>query len=510
MLLFKHIVWLYSKSRIPQIENYSKRATEIQFRQIDQLLHTAKKTIFGQEYKFSTIKSVETFQNRVPVHDYETIKPYIKQQMTGANNVLWPGRIRFFAKSSGTTADKSKFIPITRDSLKKCHFKGGWDVLGVHLSNNPRTAIFSGKTLTLGGSTQINQLSPKSYFGDLSAILIGNTPSWVNFVREPHPSIALIENFELKVQKIAESTLHKNIVALAGVPSWNLVLIKEILRVSGKERLEDVWPNIELFIHGGVSFLPYQQTYKELITSPKMQYLETYNASEGFFALQNDPNDSSMLLMLDYGIFYEFVPLDQIDRPFPTACTVADVELNKPYAMVISTNGGLWRYMIGDVVEFTSKTPPKIKIVGRTKQYINVFGEELMVHNALTALQQTCTQTGAKVIEFTVAPMFMGSNTKGAHQWLIEFETLPQSIAEFSALLDKNIQSLNSDYEAKRFNDTVLMPLNLIVAQPGLFYQWMKQRGKMGGQNKIPLLSNDRKYMDELLEMNSKLNQNLS
>lgn len=499
---FRSLIGLYARQRKKTLGQFAVNPFQIQQTELLNLIRKAEKTHFGQKFGFNKIKTIENFQQQVPIHTYETIKPWIERQQQGESDVLWPGKIRYFAKSSGTTSDKSKFIPISRESLRKCHFKGGWDVLAVHYLNYPDTGIFSGKTLTLGGSTQINPLSKSSYFGDLSAVLINNTPFWTRWVREPKAEIALIPDFELKVKKIAESTIRKNIVAFAGVPSWNLVLIKEILTIAGKTRLEEVWPNIELFIHGGVSFVPYRETYRELITTPRMKYMETYNASEGFFALQDNPETHDMLLMLDYGVFYEFIPLNQLDNEKPQALTLSEVKLNTPYALLISTNGGLWRYLIGDVIEFTSIVPPKIIISGRTKQYINVFGEELMVHNALEALKKTCAETGTRVREFTVAPVYMGSNNKGAHQWLIEFETPPESVETFRILLDQNLQAINSDYEAKRFNNTVLEPLQLVVAREGLFYEWMKLRGKLGGQNKIPLLSNDRQYIDSLLVMN--------
>jgi hypothetical protein len=502
MSLLHAIVALYGHSRLTDIEWFRKHPVKVQKKVFKQLICKATKTEWGKLHDYATIHSIQDFQSKVPLQDYEDIKPWVERLRHGEEDLLWPGNVEWFAKSSGTTSDKSKFIPVTKEALKDCHFRGGKDVLSMYRKNNPKTKVLKGKTLTLGGSTKINNYRKKSFYGDLSAILINNAPFWTSFARVPKAEFALIEDFEEKIAKIVTSTLSENIVSIAGVPSWNLVLLREVLKQTGKSNLLEVWPNMELFIHGGVSFIPYRTAYQELIPTPAMNYMETYNASEGFFAIQDDPKSHDMLLMLDYGIFYEFIPLDEFGSEIPTVLTVENVQKGIPYALVISTNGGLWRYVIGDVVEFTSLTPHKIIITGRTKQYINAFGEELMVHNALDALNAACEKTGAVIHEFSAAPVFMNNKEQATHQWLIEFEVLPNDLDSFTHVFDNALKSLNSDYEAKRYKDSILKMPEIIVARKNLFFDWMKQRGKLGGQNKVPNLANDRRYMDELIAMN--------
>ncbi len=502
MSLLHAIVALYGHSRLADIEHFRKNPTKTQKKVFLKLISNASQTEWGKLHDYPNIHTINDFQSKVPLQEYEDIKPWVERLRHGEQNLLWPGRVEWFAKSSGTTSDKSKFIPVTKEALKDCHFRGGKDVLSIYRKNNPKTRVLKGKTLTLGGSTKISNYRKKSRYGDLSAILINNAPFWTSFARVPKAEFALIEDFEEKIAKIVASTLGENIVSIVGVPSWNLVLIREVLKQSGKSNLLEVWPNMELFIHGGVSFIPYRSAYNEIIPSPSMNYMETYNASEGFFAIQDDPKSRDMLLMLDYGIFYEFIPLDEFGSKSPTVLTVENVQKGVPYALIISTNGGLWRYIIGDVVEFTSLTPHKIIITGRTKQYINAFGEELMVHNALDALYEACRRTGAVVHEFSAAPVFMSNKEQATHQWLIEFEVLPKDIDSFAHVFDNALKSVNSDYEAKRYKDTVLKMPEIIVARQNLFFDWMKQRGKLGGQNKVPNLANDRRYMDELLSLN--------
>lgn len=498
------VTWLNFK-RIYQIDLFKKFPFDAQQEVLFKLIAQAKNTEFGNKYKFKTIQSIKDYQERVPLSNYDTLKPYIDRLMRGEQNVLWPSDIRWFAKSSGTTSDKSKFIPVSSEALEDCHFRGGKDILAIYTMNFPETEIFSGKGLTLGGSHQINKISNESYYGDLSAILIDNLPFWANFIRTPSQEIALMSEWEEKLNKITEATIEENVTNIAGVPSWTLVLLKYILEKTGAKNILEIWPNLELFTHGGVSFQPYREQFKKIIPKETMNYMETYNASEGFFAVQDYPTRDDMLLMLDYGIFYEFVPVEELDKENPKAYHIDDVELNKNYAIVISTNAGLWRYMIGDTVVFTSKYPHKIKISGRTKHFINVFGEEVIIDNAENALKEACQKTGALIKDYTAAPIFMGTESKGAHQWLIEFEQEPVSIDQFAQILDESLQKVNSDYEAKRYKNITLEPLKLVKAKQNLFYQWLKDKGKIGGQNKVPRLSNSRQYIDELLELNNSL-----
>lgn len=502
MPILNSLISLVNIRRLSQIEDFMSYPGEVQAQQLDRLIKTAKATIVGKEFDFASIKDYETFAQRIPVTDYEGIKPYVERMQKGEKNLTWPGEIKWFAKSSGTTSSKSKFIPVSKESLEDCHFRGGKDVLALYIQNKPESDMFSGKCLTLGGSHQINNFSNDSYYGDLSAILIENLPFWTHFMRTPDQSIALMDEWEAKMNKITETTLNENVTSLAGVPSWFLVLIKHLLKETGKTNLLDIWPNLELFIHGGINFAPYRAQYNELIPSNKMNYLETYNASEGFFAIQDNLNSSAMLLMLDYGIFYEFVPLSELGNPYPKAKTIDNVELGVDYALVITTNGGLWRYMIGDTIRFETTFPHRIVITGRTKHYINAFGEELMIDNAEKALAEACEQTGAVIKDYTAAPIFMGKDSKGAHQWLIEFEKQPNNIEEFKHLLDDNLKKVNSDYEAKRYKDMTLEMLHLVVARENLFIDWLKSKGKLGGQNKVPRLSNSRQFIEELMHIN--------
>ena len=430
-----------------------------------------------------------------------TLSDYFKGKRTCSGQ----GMSRWFAKSSGTTNDKSKFIPVSKQSLESIHFRGIKDVFALYLKDNPDSRVLSGKSLTLGGSHQINNLNNKSYYGDLSAILIENTPFWSDFYRTPSVDVALIGEFEEKVERIIEESLHENVTSLAGVPSWLLVLLKKILEHTGKSNILEVWPEMEVFIHGGIKFEPYREQYQKLIPSEGMNFMETYNASEGFFAIQDDPECDDMLLMLDYGIYYEFIPMENFYDENPPALSLSEVELGKNYAMVISTNGGLWRYIIGDTVKFTNRKPYKIKITGRTKQFINAFGEELIVDNAEEALKLATERTNSVILEYSAGPVFMGEDKKGAHQWIIEFEKEPADPELFVSVLDHGLKTLNSDYEAKRHKNLTLERPDLVIARKGLFYTWMKERGKAGGQNKIPRLANERKYLEELLLLQKRM-----
>lgn len=464
------------------------------------LVDQAARTTWGVQFGFDSIATIEDFQKRVPVSTYEDLIPYINRLRDGEQNLLWPTEIKWFAKSSGTTSDKSKFIPVSNEALEDCHFRGGKDVIAIYTRERPENGILKGKALTLGGSAKVNKFSNQSYYGDLSAVIIENLPFWAQFIRTPAAEIALIPDFEEKLEKITRHTVGENVTSIAGVPSWNLVLLRKVLEYTGKTNILEVWPNLELFTHGGISFTPYREQFRRLIPSEKMNYLETYNASEGFFGIQDDLERDDMLLMLDLGVFYEFIPVDRLHEPDPPAFTIRDVQEGVNYAIIITTNAGLWRYMIGDTIVFTSLFPHKIKISGRTKYFINAFGEEVILDNAEKALMEACRQTGAAVKDYTAGPVFMGDQSKGSHEWMIEFDILPDNLDNFSRILDRTLCEINSDYEAKRFKNITLMEPRIRLLTPGTFYNWMQKRGKLGGQNKIPRLSNDRKYLDELTE----------
>jgi hypothetical protein len=502
MPILSSIVGLFNAKRLSQIDLFRKAPMEVQESTFFSLIEQAQGTEWGKNHDYSSIRNIHNFQKRVPVQGYEGFEPFIQRLRQGEKDLLWPGVTKWFAKSSGTTSSKSKFIPVTKDALESCHFKGGKDVLALYNDNYPNNEVFTGKTLTLGGSHQINNFSNDSYYGDLSAILIENLPFWTQFLKTPGPDVALLEEWEEKLEKITEVTTQENVTSLAGVPSWFLVLIKYILNTTGKKNLLEVWPNLELFIHGGINFVPYRQQYRELIPTDQMHYMETYNASEGFFGIQDDPASSSLLLMLDYGVFYEFMPLGELGKAYPKTLVLEEVELNKDYAIIISTNGGLWRYLIGDTVRFTGRYPFKFIISGRTRHFINAFGEEVIIDNATNALDVACRATGAVIREYSAGPLYMSAGSKGAHQWIIEFETSPDSVETFRDVLDKALQDVNSDYEAKRYKSITLDPPDVVVARDGLFFDWMKSRNKVGGQNKVPRLSNNRIYLDDLLKMN--------
>lgn len=488
--------------RLKQIDLYTDQAGEIQHRVLRRLVDQASQTEWGQKYDYASIRNYEDFKNRLPIQTYEEVKPYVERLRAGEQNLLWPSEIRWFAKSSGTTNDKSKFLPVSKEALEDTHYRGGKDAAALYFRMNPDSHFFSGKGLILGGSYTPNLSSSHALVGDLSAILIQNVSPLINFVRVPSKKIALMSEWETKIEAITESTLSTNVTSLSGVPSWMLVLIKQILKKTGKQTLEEVWPNLEVFFHGGVAFTPYREQYKQVIQSSKMHYVETYNASEGYFGTQSDFSDPAMLLMIDYGIFYEFIPLEEVGTANPKAYCLEEVELNKNYAMVISTSSGLWRYMIGDTVKFTSKNPYKFIITGRTKHFINAFGEELIVDNAEKGLATACAATGAQVSEYSAAPVFMDEHAKCRHQWLIEFAKMPDSLGNFAAILDATLKEINSDYEAKRWKNIALQPLEIIVARPKLFHDWLAEKGKLGGQHKIPRLSNTREYIETMLVLN--------
>ncbi len=498
MPLIPSIVRWFNTRRLNQIELFKKYPAEIQQETLFNILKPAERTEWGRKYDYKSITSVKEYQARVPVHTYEELLPYIERLQRGEKDLLWPGGIKWFAKSSGTTSTKSKFIPMTRESLEECHYRGAKDVLAIYTRNNPETRIFTGKSLTLGGSHAVSQLNAGSLYGDLSAILIENAPSWVEIIRTPKQKIALIEDFEEKLKMITRTTVNENVTSLTGVPSWFLTLIKHILASTGKTSLTEVWPNLEAFFHGGISFTPYRKIYDQLIPGDQMHYMETYNASEGFFGIQDDPARCDMLLMLDYGIFYEFIPADLLNTGSPPVFTAGEVKTGINYAIVISTNGGLWRYMIGDTIVFTSKDPYRFYISGRTKNYINAFGEEVIVDNADKALESACKGTGAIILEYTAGPVFMDSASRGSHEWLIEFEKEPSDINRFTDLLDETLKSINSDYEAKRFKDINLVKPVVRSVPEGTFSNWLKSKNKLGGQNKVPRLTNNRDIIEEI------------
>jgi hypothetical protein len=497
MIIINSIVSWFIKKRIHQIDLFRKYPIEVQNEWFEKLISSAKNTEWGLQYDYQSIETIRQFKERVPVQDYENLKHYVERIKKGEQNLLWPSEIKWFAKSSGTTNDKSKFIPISSESLEECHYKGGTDMLSIYYNNFPDSKVFSGKSLMMGGSQRINELNEEQSYGDLSAIIMHNMPAWAQFFRSPDLSVALMENWDQKLEKMAEITSKENITNIAGVPSWTLVLAKKILEKTGKKNLLEVWPNLELFMHGGVSFTPYREQFKQLIPSDNMHYLETYNASEGFFGIEDIPGSGDLLLMLDYGIFYEFMPLSELGKEFPKTLQLDEVELNTPYALVISTNGGLWRYIIGDAIKFTHLYPFRIRITGRTKHFINAFGEELMIENADKAIAEACKQTNASINDYTAAPIYMTEGS-GGHEWLIEFEKEPDSLEIFKNILDSELKRINSDYEAKRYNNYILKEPLIISAPKNTFKNWLKHKGKLGGQNKVPRLSNNREYIDDL------------
>lgn len=492
----------FFSARQKEIERHAKHADLTQKQVLQHLLERAKDTEYGRNHLFGSTKTYDDFAKNVPVNTYEELKGDIDRMRHGEENVLWPGQVKWYAKSSGTTNDKSKFIPVSNEGLNRIHYQGGKDTVALYLRNNPDSRMFDGKGLILGGSHSPNYNLHNSLVGDLSAILIENINPLANLVRVPKKSTALLQDFEVKRDRIAHETLNQNVTNLSGVPSWMLSVLVRVMELSGKKHLEEVWPNLEVFFHGGIAFTPYRPQYEQLITSPNMHYMETYNASEGFFGIQSDPGDASMLLMTDYDVFYEFIPMDEYGTEHPTVLPLEAVELDKNYAVLISTSCGLWRYMIGDTVKFTSRQPYKFIITGRTKYFINAFGEELIMDNAEKGLAYACEQTGAEIKEYTAAPVYMDSKAKCRHQWLIEFVKAPNDLKKFANILDKRLQELNSDYEAKRFHDITLQHLEIVVARPNLFNDWLKMKGKLGGQHKIPRLSNSRKVIEELLELN--------
>lgn len=489
--------WVLSK-RLHQIDLFRKYPHEVQNEWFHKLVAAGRETEYGKKHQFKSVKSVHDFRKAVPINDYETLKEYILRVKHGEQNLLWNTEIKWFAKSSGTTSDKSKFIPVSKESLEECHYKGGKDLLSIYLNHNPDSKMFTGKGLVIGGSSEVNQFSKNSYYGDLSSIIIKNLPFWAEYIRTPSLDITLMPNWEEKLEKIAQAGAKEDVTSIAGVPSWNLTVINRILEITGAKNMLEVWPNFELYGHGGVNFTPYREKFRQLFPSDQVCYLESYNASEGYFGLTDRfDGHHDMLLLLDYGIYFEFLPLEELHKSDPETVLLKDVELNKDYALIITTNAGLWRYNLGDTIRFTDLNPYRIQVSGRTKYFINAFGEEMVAENAEHALSTACQKTGALISDYTAGPYF--DDTGGGHEWLIEFEKEPSDLSFFTEILDNSLKAVNSDYEAKRFKDFNMKIPKIHSLPAGSFYNWLKSKGKLGGQNKVPRLSNDRKILEEVL-----------
>lgn len=488
-----------------QIDLFMKYPHEVQEELFKTLITTGRNTEFGRTHGFADVHTEDQFRRLIPISSYEDISPYIERNMAGEQNLLWPSDVKWFAKSSGTTNARSKFIPVSYEALEECHFKGGKDMLSIYCNNFRDTKIFDGKGLTIGGSQQINQFdsNSESFYGDVSAVIMSNLPYWTKFVRTPTLDIALMEEWESKIDKMAEHTMEENVTSISGVPTWTIILLQKVLELKGASHIHEVWPNLEVFFHGAVAFGPYKSLFKSLIPSDSMRYMETYNASEGFFGIQYDPGSDDMLLMLDYGIYYEFIPFADIHKDSPRVIGLNEVVTGEQYALLITTNAGLWRYKIGDTIQFTSVDPFRIRISGRTKHFINAFGEEVVVENAEIAVAEACEKTGAQINNFTAAPKYFDQNENAAHEWIVEFEKAPDDLDKFTIALDETLRRINSDYDAKRYKDMALSLPIVHEASPGTFYQWMRKRGKLGGQHKVPRLSNTREYLDEILSLMS-------
>jgi hypothetical protein len=491
------------KKRIHQIELFMKYPHDVQEELFKRLISEASGTEFGKKYGFGDIETVAQYRERVPIFTYEKFFPYIKRLMRGEQNILWPTEITWFSKSSGTTNQRSKFIPVSQEALAECHFKGGKDLISIYVNNYPETKLFDGKGLAVGGSHQINEYdsSESSFYGDVSAVIMQNLPPWAQFIRTPSLETALMGNWEDKIEKMALETAQVRVTNIAGVPTWTALLIQRIVELEKRDNILEVWPDLEVFFHGAVAFKPYRSLFKTLIPKSSMRYVETYNASEGFFGIQDKHDSDEMLLMLDYGIYYEFVPIEELEKDHPRALGLGEVELNMNYAMIISTNAGLWRYNIGDTIKFTNLAPYRIKISGRTKHFMNAFGEEVIIENAEAAVTHACEQTRAVIDNFTAAPIYLEKGKKGGHEWIIEFKIPPENLTKFGKILDETLRKINSDYDAKRQHDIALIAPRIHSVRKGTFYDWMKKRGKLGGQNKVPRLFNTREYVDDILKM---------
>lgn len=499
MKLLSPTISRFARLRHWRIEQWMQNPVATQREILQDLVTHGQYTEIGRRYGMTTLFSIRDFKKKVPIHEYNDLKPYIERLMQGEQNLLWDTPVNWFAKSSGTTSDKSKFIPITEESLQDCHYQAAKDVLTMYYNFNPDSDLLTGKGLVIGGSHQISPINDEAQYGDLSAVLLQNTPVWANWLRTPELSIALMDEWENKIERLAQSTISEDVTSISGVPTWTLLLMKRILEITGKQTIKEVWPNLELYLHGGVSFIPYREQFDKLIGG-RINYLDLYNASEGFFSAQGRPDEEGMLLFLQHGIFYEFMPAEEYGKTDSQTIGLNDVVLNKNYALVISTNGGLWRYLVGDTIQFTSLYPFKIKVSGRLKHYINAFGEELIVDNTDKAVTIACKKTNVVVNDYTAAPVYFSDQGNGAHEWLIEFEKEPENIHHFAYELDCALKSVNSDYEAKRHKDIALRMPIIHPLQKGIFTEWMRSKGKLGGQHKVPRLSNDRKYIEELLQ----------
>lgn len=484
--------------RLWRIEQWMQNPLAAQREVLQDLITHGQYSEIGRKYGMNGLFSISEFKKAVPIHEYDDIKPFIERIMNGEQNLLWDTPVNWFAKSSGTTNDKSKFIPITQESLEDCHYQGAKDVLSLYYNHHPDSDLLTGKGLVIGGSHQINTVNEEVHYGDLSAVLLQNTPIWASWIRTPELSIALLNEWETKIEQLAQNTIQENVTSVSGVPTWTLVLFKRILEITGKNTIKEVWPNLELYIHGGVSFIPYKEQFQKIVGT-EIHYLEMYNASEGFFAAQDNPDENGMLLFLHHGVFYEFMPIEEYGKKNPHTIGLNKVQLNKNYALVISTNGGLWRYLIGDTIQFTSLNPFKIKVSGRLKHYINAFGEEIIIDNTDKAIAIASEKTNAVVNDYTAAPIYFSNEGNGAHEWLIEFEQPPLNLSEFTYELDAALQSLNSDYEAKRYKNIALRMPVIHSLQKGIFTKWLRNKNKLGGQHKVPRLSNDRKNVEEIL-----------
>lgn len=500
MTLLNSIASWWMKKRMHQIELFMKYPHDVQQESLKKLLSSAKDTEWGKQFNYRSIQNAEQYKSIVPIQDYDSLKPYIERVRRGEQNIIWNTDIKWFAKSSGTTGDKSKYIPVSKESLDECHYNGGRDMIAIYCSLYPETQLFTGKNLALGGSLSTDNFGDyESQNGDLSAIVMNNLPMWAEFFRAPDISIALMDKWDDKLEKLSYAIADENMVSLAGVPSWMLLIIKRVLEIKNKKAITDVWPNLEVYFHGGVNFTPYREQFKSVFNTPKVNFLELYNASEGFFGIQDQKDSEELLLMLDYGIYYEFIPMDQLGKENPKVLGLDEVILGVNYALLISTTGGLWRYLVGDTIQFTTLHPYRFKITGRTKHFMNAFGEELVVHNADKALSIACEKSGAQIREYTAAPVYMNNNESGAHEWLIEFEKMPSTLEYFTEMLDNALKAINSDYEAKRYKNMILkMPIVRAVPD-NTFYKWFQSKNKLGGQHKVPRLSNDRKHVEEIL-----------
>jgi hypothetical protein len=502
MKLLSPAISKFARLRLNTIEQWMENPLETQRHVLQHLITEGQNTEFGRKYKFNQTFRIRDFKAAVPIHTYDDLKPWIDRMLHGEEHILWNTPVEWFAKSSGTTSDRSKFIPLSQQSLDENHYQGSKDLITLYYHHHPESDLLTGKGLVLGGSHQVGQLNEDIKFGDLSAVLLQNTPFWGDWIRTPELSIALLDEWENKIEQLAESTIQENVTSVSGVPTWTLVLFKRILEITGKSTMKDVWPELELYIHGGVSFTPYRQQFEKVV-GPGVRYLETYNASEGFFAAQSHEEEDGMLLYLNHGIFYEFMPMEEFGKENPQTIGLNSVETGKNYAPVITTTGGLWRYLIGDTIQFTTRFPFRVKVSGRIKHYINAFGEEVMVENTDRAIAMACSETGASVNDYTAAPVYFSDNCNGAHEWLIEFGTAPNDPEIFGDKLDEALRKVNSDYDAKRYKNIALSRLIVHVMPEGTFTEWLRSKGKLGGQHKVPRLSNDRATLEEIMKLDT-------